>query len=233
MEILYLEDQYLKEFEAEVEEANGKYIILNKTAFYPQSGGQSYDLGTIKHEDKEYKVIYTGKFSGKISHEVDKEGLKPGDKVKCKIDWERRYKLMRMHTAAHIVSAVFHKEAGALITGNKLEPEKSRIDFNIENFDREKIDDYIKKSNDLIQQDIPIKVYTLTREEAEKDPAMFKLAKGLPKEIKEIRVVDIENIDRQADGGTHVKSTKEVGKIVFLKAENKGKANRRVYYKLE
>ncbi len=229
-----MDDCYLKEFEAEVKQVkDDKFIVLDKTAFYPNGGGQPWDTGKMVVGSDEYNVVFTGKFSGEISHEVDKPGLKVGDKVKCTIDWDRRHKLMRMHTAAHIVSAVFHKEAGALITGGNLDLEKSRADFNIENFDREKIDDYFRISNEIVDKDIPIKIYSLSREEAEKDPAMFKLAKGLPEAIKTIRVVDIEGYDRQADGGTHVKSTIEVGKIKFLKAENKGKANRRVYYCLE
>jgi len=233
-EALYMDDCYLKEFEAEVKQVkDDKFIVLDKTAFYPNGGGQPWDTGKMVVGSDEYNVVFTGKFSGEISHEVDKPGLKVGDKVKCTIDWDRRHKLMRMHTAAHIVSAVFHKEAGALITGGNLDLEKSRADFNIENFDREKIDDYFRISNEIVDKDIPIKIYSLSREEAEKDPAMFKLAKGLPEAIKTIRVVDIEGYDRQADGGTHVKSTIEVGKIKFLKAENKGKANRRVYYCLE
>jgi len=138
-----------------------------------------------------------------------------------------------VHTASHILSGVFHKEAGALITGNQLDLEKSRIDFSLENFDREKIDEFINKSNEIIQEDLPIKIYTISRTDAEKEEGLAKLAKGLPEGIQNIRIVDIEGFDRQPDGGTHVKSTKEVGKIVFLKAENKGKSNRRVYFKLE
>jgi misacylated tRNA(Ala) deacylase len=140
---------------------------------------------------------------------------------------------MRMHTSAHILSAVFHQEAGALITGNQLNLDKSRIDFSLENFDREKINEYIKKANEVVEQDLPIKVYTMPKAKALTDPTMFKLAKGVPQGIENIRIVEIEGFDRQADGGTHLNSTKEVGKIVFLKAENKGKNNRRVYYTLE
>ena len=233
---LYMDDCYLREFEAEVISVkDGKYIVLDKTAFYPASGGQLNDTGVfIRLSDKkEFGVVFAGKFSGEISHEVSEEGLQPGDKIKGIIDWDRRYKLMRMHTAAHIVSGVFHKEAGALITGNQLDLEKTRIDFSLENFDREKINEYFSKSNELVNKDLPIKIYTMPRAEAEKDSAMFKLAKELPSSIKEIRVVEIIGFDRQADGGTHVKSLKEIGRIEFLKAENKGKDNRRVYFTLK
>lgn len=233
---LYLDDCYLKEFEAEVISVkDGKYVVLNQTAFYPNSGGQLHDTGIFIRlsDSKEFKVVFAGKFSGEISHEVSEEGLQQEDKIKGTIDWNRRYKLMRMHTAAHIVSGVFHKEAGALITGNQLDLDKTRIDFSLENFDREKINEYFTKANELVNKDLPIKIYTMPREEAEKDEAMFKLAKELPSSIKDIRVVEIVGFDRQADGGTHVKSLKEVGEIEFIKAENKGKANRRVYFALK
>ena len=230
---LYMDDCYLKEFEAGVKfVSNGKYIILDQTAFYPQSGGQPYDTGIIKKDGKQYMVVYVGKFNGKISHEVGEHGLKQGDKVQCCINWERRYKLMRMHTAAHILSAIFHKEAGAMITGNQLGLEKSRIDFSLGEFDRKKIIDYIKQANEIVEEDLEIKIYSVQRAEAIANPGLSKLAKGLPEGISKIRVVEIDGFDKQADGGTHVKSTKEVGKIEFLKAENKGKANKRVYFKL-
>ncbi len=233
-EALYLKDCYMKEWEAEVKEVNeGKFVVLDQTAFYPKSGGQPNDTGVMVKDGKEFKVVFVGKFSGQISHEVDQEGLNVGDRVKCRIDWERRYKLMRHHTAAHIISAVMYKEAGALITGNQLDLEKSRIDFSLESFDREKLEEYIRKSNGIVQKDIPIKIYTISREEAEKDPSLVKLAKGLPPGIREIRIVEIEDFDRQPDGGTHVRSTKEVGEIRFADAINKGKNNRRLYFTLQ
>jgi len=235
-EALYLKDCYLKEWEAEVKEVNeGKFIVLDRTAFYPRGGGQPNDTGVMVRvsDGKEFRVVFAGKFSGKISHEVDQEGLQVGDKVNCKLDWERRHKLMRQHTASHILSAIMFKEAGALITGNQLDMEKSRIDFNLENFDREKLMEYIRMSNEIVRKDLPIKIYSVPREEAEKDPSMVKLAKGLPPIIKEIRIVEIVGFDRQPDGGTHVKSTKEVGELKFVDASNKGKNNRRVYFILQ
>ncbi|RMF05614.1 alanyl-tRNA editing protein [Candidatus Woesearchaeota archaeon] len=232
---LYMKDSYLKEFEAEVVSVSqDKYVVLDRTAFYPNGGGQPYDTGRLIRDDgEEFKVVYVGKFDGRISHEVDRPGLKEGDKVKGVIDWERRYELMRYHTAAHILSGVFHKECGAKITGNQLDIGKGRIDFNLEEFDRERIMEYFEKANRIVEEDRPVLVSFMSRDDALKDPDLFKLAGVLPPAVKELRIVEIKDFDRQADGGTHVRSTKEVGKIVFVKAENKGKKNRRVYFKLE
>jgi misacylated tRNA(Ala) deacylase len=228
---LYLDDAYLKEFEAVVNIVkDGKYVVLDKTAFYPIGGGQPYDTGKIFKDDMEFNVVYVGKFDGKISHEVDKLGLKEGDNVKCMIDWGRRYKLMRMHSAAHVLAGVFSNEYKAMITGGNLDLEKSRFDFNLETMDREKVEQAFAKANEIIKKDFKIEVYSLDRKEAMKDESLFKLAAGFKHDFKEIRIVDIKNFDRQADGGTHVQSLKEIGKIELVKMENKGKGRKRVYF---
>ena len=228
---LYMDDCYLKEFEAVVESVkDGKYVVLDQTAFYPLSGGVSYDTGVFIRNSEEFPVVYVGKFDGKISHEASKPGLKVGDKVIGKINWERRYKLMRLHTTAHLLASIFHNKGKALITGGQIEPEKSRMDFSLENFDRQIIDEYCSIANGLIQKGMPIKTYYMKREEALKIPDMVKLANKMPPEVETLRIVQIEGIDTQADGGCHVKSLKEIGKIEILNVENKGKSNRRVYF---
>jgi len=230
---IYLSDSYIKEFDAVVTEMkDGKFIVLDKAGFYPQSGGQASDTGTIIRGPDTFKMVFCGKFDGKISHEVDKPGLNVGDKVHCILDWDRRYKLMRSHTAAHIICEVINRETGALITGNQLNVDQSRIDFSLENYDTSKLQDYIAKANDVVNQDLPIKVEFVTRDEIINRPNITKLAKGLPESIKDVRLLYIGDFDVQADGGTHVKSTKEVGKIELVKTENKGKNNRRLYFKL-
>ncbi len=228
-----MDDSYIKEFEAEViSVTDDKYVVLDKTAFYPNGGGQPYDTGKILKDDEEFEVVYVGKFNNKISHEVDKPGLKPGDKIKGIINWERRYKLMRSHTAAHIISAVMHDMFNAKITGNQLSTEKIRIDFSLEDFDREKIMMAINKANEIIKSDLPVSISYMAREEALKDPSMVKLANAMPPAVSTLRIISIGDFDKQADGGTHVHSTKEVGMIELIKAENKGKNNRRVYLRL-
>ena len=229
-----MDDPYLKEFEAVVESVrDNKFVILDKTAFYPAGGGQPHDTGMLICGSDEYLVVYTGKFSGQISHEVAKNGLNVGDKVIGKINWDRRYRFMRMHTAAHLVSSIFHNKLGALITGNQIDEDKTRIDFSMDNFYREKILEYIQTANDIIKQDLQVKTYYLPREEAMKIPGVVKLAGALPPDVSTLRIVEIPGVDIQADGGTHVKSLAEIGTIEFVKAENKGKDNRRVYYTLK
>ncbi len=231
---LYMTDSYLKEFEAIVESIKDeKYVILDKTAFYPQGGGQPFDTGAILTNSQEYPVVYCGKFEGKISHEVAKPGLKAGDKVKGRIDWDRRYRLMRMHTAAHIIDAVLYNEAKALCTGNQLGTDKSRIDFSLDVLDRDKIQQYIDMANEWVHKAVDVKIYFLPREEALKIPGVVKLAAVMPPEVKELRIVEIPGIDLQADGGTQVNNTSEIGMISLVSVENKGKNNRRMYYTLD
>ena len=229
--VLYMDDGYLKEFEAEVESVkDNKYVVLDKTAFYPLGGGVAYDMGVLLRGSEEFPVVYVGKFDDKISHEVSKPGLKAGDKVIGIINWERRYKLMKLHTAAHLISGIFHNKTKALITGGNIEPEKARTDFSLENFDRQMIDDTFKLANELIQKNAHVKISYMKREDALKIPDMVKLANKMPPDVETLRIVEIEGIDRQPDGGTHVNSLNEIGKIEIIKVENKGKNNRRVYY---
>ena len=231
---LYMTDSYLKEFEATVESVkDDKFVVLNQTAFYPNGGGQSFDTGAMICNGEEYPVVFVGKFSGQISHEVSKPGLKAGDKVACKLDWDRRYRHMRMHTAAHIIDAILYNEAGALCTGNQLGLDKSRIDFSLDVLDRDKIQKYVDMSNEWVKKAIDVKIYTLPREEALKIPGVVKLASVMPPEVSELRIVEIPGIDLQADGGTQVKNTSEIGNISLVSVENKGKNNRRMYFTVD
>ena len=230
---LYLEDSYLKECDSVVVSIkDGKYVVLDQTIFYPKGGGQPWDTGKITKANEVYTVVYVGKFSGEISHEVDHTGLKEGDKVHCLLDWERRYRLMRSHTAAHVFASLLCTGAGVLVTGNQLEEDKIRFDFSLEKFDRGTLEEYIEKANELFKKDIPVKWYELPRDEALRIPGLIKMAEAFPPNIPSLRVVEIVGVDKQADGGTHVRNLKEVGQIKLLKTENKGKSNRRVYFTL-
>ena len=241
---LYLQDSYLRECEATVQSVSGKEVVLDRTIFYPRGGGQpadtgkiiigaSADAGGVAGGANEFRVVNVMKKEGGIVHELDRDaGFGAGGKVKCVLDWERRYKLMRMHTAAHVLSAVMHRELNILITGNQLEEDKTRFDFPLENFDRPMFEAMVGKANEALASGVELRIYDLPRDEAMKIPGVVKLAGALPPSITILRMVEIPGIDLQADGGTHVKSLKEVGKIEIMKLENKGKENRRIYFTL-
>jgi misacylated tRNA(Ala) deacylase len=231
----HLEDSYETEFDAVVQAVReGKGVVLNHTYFYPVSGGQPTDTGTLtrKGDEQAFTVSNVKKSEGVIVHEVDHEGLSADDEVHCVIDWPRRHRLMRTHTAAHIVSEIIHRQTGAMITGNQLELDKVRIDFSLEQFDPAAFAKYIEEANGIIARALPVTTAILPREDAMRLPTISKLATGLPEHIREVRVVTIEGFDQQGCGGTHVKNTSEIGKLEFLKAENKGQKNRRVYFRL-
>ncbi len=233
-EALYMEDSYLKKWDANVVGVKeGKYILLDKTAFYPKGGGQPWDEGYIVKNGNKFKVVYVGKFSGQISHEVDKPGLKEGDQVSCEIDWDRRYTYMRYHTASHLISNILFRKANAKITGNQIGLDKTRMDFSMKDYSPEKLREFIKEANKIIQQNLPITIDYMSREEVMAKPELARLAMGLPEKIKEYRIVRIGDIDEQVDGGTHIKSLKEIGEIEVTKTVNKGKDNRRIYFILK
>jgi misacylated tRNA(Ala) deacylase len=233
-EALYMKDSYLKNWNAKVVSVkDDKYIVLDKTAFYPKGGGQPWDEGYIIKDGEKFKVVYVGKFSGEISHEVEKPGLKEGDLVTCEIDWERRYTYMRYHTACHLVSNLLFRRANAKITGNQIELDKARMDFSMEDYSPEKLHIYVNEANEIIQKNLPVTIGYLSREEVLQKPELARLAIGLPKNIKEFRIIKIGDIDEQVDGGTHVKSLNEIGEIEILKTVNKGKNNRRLYFILK
>ncbi len=165
-ELLYLRDSYAREFDAMVTAVNGKEVILDRTYFYPSGGGQPFDTGTISTGGAFYSVVNVHKGEHGVVHELDHDDPKVGDVVHGAIDWERRYKLMRFHTAIHVLVGVICNETGALITGNQIDVDKSRIDFNLEIFDREKMQEHFEKANAIIQQDLPVTVTFTTREEA-------------------------------------------------------------------
>lgn len=230
---LYMGDSYLKNWTAKVVSVkDDKYIILDKTAFYPKGGGQPYDMGFIVKNDQKFKIVYVGKFSGEISHEVDKSGLNEGDEVSCEIDWERRYTFMRYHTACHLISNVLYARTDAKITGNQIELDKSRMDFSMTDYSPEKLHAFVDEANSIIEKNLPVTVDYMSKDSVLQKPALARLAMGLPKDIKEFRIVRIGDIDEQVDGGTHIKNLEEIGKIEIIKTVNKGKNNRRMYFVL-
>jgi len=232
-ELLCLNDSYMKEFSAKITAIEGKSIVLDKTAFYPQGGGQPSDVGKILFNGKEHKVISVKKAGANVLHELDSiDGLHVGAVVHGVIDWHCRYKLMRFHTSAHILAAVIFRETGKLITGNQLDETYSRMDFDVENYSQEFLKGLEEKTNAEIAKNHEIAISYMPREEALKVPELVRLKDIMPPAISVWRIVKIGDLDIQADGGTHVKNTSEIGKIHITKTENKGKSNRRVYWEL-
>jgi len=231
---LYLEDSYLKECEARVLKViDGRKVVLDQTIFYPGGGGQPHDTGKLVRGNDTFNVTFVTKVGSEIIHEVDRDGLQIEDRVRCIINWDRRYRLMRSHTAAHVFASLVCNETGALVTGNQIEEDKVRFDFSLERLDREMIVKCIEKANDLFRKDIEVRWYELPREEALKIPGVVKMARAFPPDIPMLRIVEVVGVDIQADGGTHVRNLREVGQIRLLKFESKGRMNKRVYFAIE
>jgi Ser-tRNA(Ala) deacylase AlaX len=231
---LYMDDAYLQKWDAKIVSVkDDKYIVLDRSAFYPKGGGQPWDEGTIKRNKDIFKVVYVGKFSGDISHEVNVPGLKVGDPVSCQIDWERRYTYMRYHTASHLLSNILYRQANAKITGNQIELDKTRMDFSMENYSPEKLRDFVDEANQIINRNLPVTIDYMSKEQVMGRPELARLVIGLPKNLKRFRIVKIGDIDEQVDGGTHVNNLSEIGVIQLTKTVNKGAKNRRMYFILQ
>jgi misacylated tRNA(Ala) deacylase len=156
-----------------------------------------------------------------------------GQRVHGVIDWDKRYKIMRMHTSAHILSAVVNGETGALITGNQIGPDESRVDFNLEDFNKDKMTYFVERVNEAAERGLEVKTFFMKREEALANPGFVKLANAMPPSLDVLRIVQIGDVDTQADGGVHVGNTKEIGKVTGTRTENKGKSNRRMYFTVQ
>ncbi len=227
---LFWEDMYMREFDAEVELVDGNRVVLDQTAFNPRGGGLVSDTGRLNG----MKVIEAVKEGDNVYHMLEAPAeLRVGDRAHGVLDWDRRYRIMRMHTSAHILSAVVNGETGALITGNQISPDESRVDFNLENFDKEKMSHYMDGVNEAVGRGLEVKTFFMKREEALANPGFVKLANAMPPSVDVLRIVQIGDVDTQADGGVHVLNTREIGRVVGLKTENKGKSNRRLYFTVE
>ncbi len=230
---LYWHDSYQKKCQSKVVSlASEKLVVMDQTVFYPQGGGQPTDTGVLRRGNEEFKVVFTKKVGPDIALEVDKLGLKEGDSVETELDWSRRYKLMRMHTSAHILAKVIFDETGSLITGNQLGENESRMDFNVIEFNAGIAQGYRDRANKVIRENLEVTASIMPFAEAMKKPELFRLKDVLPKTIPELRVVSIGTFDVQADGGTHVRLTGEIGALSLVRIENKGKENRRIYWSL-
>src|SRR4030065_1058966 len=222
---LYLHDSYRKTFEAKIQNVNGNEITLDQTIFHPSTGGVANDTGDLLRQGVKRRVLRVeiNRETREITHVLeDASRLKVGDVVKGEVNWERRHKLMRLHTAAHLIAAIMYRDYNALITGGQVDVEQAKLDFNLPKTDREIFEDAVAKANGEVQKAIELKIYFLDRNEALKKAGVVKLAERMPPEVKELRIVEIPGIDLQADGGPHVNNNREGGEVSLLKVEKKG-----------
>ena len=233
-ELLFHSESYVKEFQAIVTGVFDGGVVLDRTAFYTGGGGQPSDSGTLTDGDREYRVTGVKRSDGKLVHQIAGDLPAAGATVNGLIDWDRRYLLMRTHTALHILCGVVWRDYGALVTGGDMKPGEGRMDFEFENFSAEFVDELEIKVNAEVAADRDIHVNNLTRVEADQVPDLIRTKINLlPPNIQKIRTIDIHGLDLQADGGTHVANTREVGVIKVVGHESKGRINKRIRIALE
>ncbi len=235
---LYLEDQTLQTFDAVVTDVDtdANRVLLDQTAFYATGGGQPHDVGTLTSGHTTWNVSDVRKSGTDIWHTLEAaDGALPaaGDSVGGEVEWERRFKLMRTHSAMHVLGGVIWNEYRSLATGNNMEPLKARIDYEFDPLPEGFAERVQELVNAEIAADRPITVEFLPRETAVEDEELIRTKVNMiPDTVSEIRVVDIVGLDKQADGGTHVRSTGAIGTFTITKTESKGKGNKRIRFEL-
>ena len=233
-ELLYLTDAYLQTFDAEVTGQVDGGVVLDRTAFYPGGGGQPSDVGTLSAGDQSWTVTGMKRVEGELVHLLEGEPPAVGTAVTGQLEWERRYRLMRTHTAMHVLCGVIWRDYGASVTGGNMEPLKGRMDFEFERMQQELVAEIETAVNHEVAAARPLQAQILPREEAFQIPDLIRTKINLlPEGITEVRTVEIVGLDLQADGGTHVANTREVGRIRVVDYKSKGKINKRIYVELE
>lgn len=236
--LLYQTDSYLKNNQAIVTQIipEEKAIILDQTVFYPGGGGQPSDSGHLLWKDKRLDIQKVKKSGEDVLFYLTAESEIPpiGEVIECQIDWERRYQLMRTHSAMHVLCGVIFRDYGATVTGGDMDPLKGRMDFEFETMHKDLVVSIEEAVNREVEKSLPIRTAILPREEAFKIPDLIRTKINLlPEGIQYVRVVEIVGLDLQADGGTHVQNTSEIGKIRVVDYKSKGKINKRIYIELD
>ena len=232
--LLYLDDSYLKEFQARVTELAEDGVVLDQTAFYAGGGGQPSDTGLLVDQDRQYPVTRLARPGGEVVHRIQGQLPQVGANVTGLIDWDRRYFLMRTHTALHILCGVVWRDYGAKVTGGDMRPGEARMDFELEQMSAQFAEEIEEKINAEVLAARDVIVGNLTRDDANADPDLIRTKVNLlPSSIRQVRTVDLKGLDLQADGGTHVANTQEVGAIRVVGHESKGRINKRLRIALE
>jgi len=237
-ELLYQKNSYVQEFKASVLaiDVENHAILLNQTAFYPGGGGQPHDTGWIIHDQLTIDVQLVKKTGVEVWHFLNPDFHlpRPGSTVNGKINWERRLQLMRTHSAMHVLCGVVFRDYGALVTGGNMDPLEGRMDFEFETLTKDLVQIIEDTVNAEIQKNHPVRIQILPRDEAFQIPDLIRTKINLlPEGIQEIRTIEIVGLDLQADGGTHVNATKEIGKAHIIDYKSKGKINKRIYLRLD
>jgi len=228
-DLLFHHDSYIREFEAKVTGVTEDGVILDRTGFYIGGGGQPHDTGALISEGQASQVIKVGRSEGQIVHAIEGPRPSQGAAVTGRIDWERRFTLMRTHTALHILCGVIWRDYGAKVTGGNMTPGEARMDFELESMSAEFAEEIAERINAEVAAARDVLVNQLTRQQAEMEPDLIRTKINLlPANIEEIRTIDIKGLDMQADGGTHVANTREVGGIKVVGHESKGRINKRL-----
>ncbi len=231
---LYMNDSYISGFDAKVREIRGQEIMLDSTAFYPGGGGQPPDRGELQAGTTTFSVVEVRKEGEEILHKVVEPIRSPLTQMHGQLDWDTRYAHMRHHTALHILSGVVYHQYGSLVTGGQIYSDRARLDFDLEDLNPERLAKIELVANQVVRDARPIQVRFFSRDDALNIETLLRTKINLiPPHVEQIRVVDIEGFDAQADGGTHVRNTNEVGGIRITKSQNKGKLNRRIEIALE
>lgn len=232
--LLYLNDAYQGEFEATVLDCRSGEVLLDRTAFYPGGGGQPCDLGLLQSDGSSWPVKSVRKDGDAVWHTLEGAGPAVGERVRGVLNWERRYQLMRTHTAMHILCGVIWRDYGASVTGGNMEPLRGRMDFEFERMRQELVREIEDRINAEVKAARPVRVAILPRAEAFQIPDLIRTKINLlPESIAEVRVVEIVGLDLQADGGTHVANTSEVGPLRILEYKSKGAINKRIVVGLQ
>lgn len=226
-------DAYLRSCEAVVVAASEEGVVFDRTVFHARGGGQPGDTGVLRWGEGEARVLDTVRRHGEVLHVLGGAAPPVGTRVRAEIDWDRRYALMRTHTALHVLSAIVFREHGAKVTGGNMEPGVARMDFELEAISRDFGREVEARLNAALAEDRPVRVSFVPRAEALADPDLIRTKVNLiPEHVDPIRVIDIEGLDRQADGGTHVRSTGEVGAVRVTGTESKGRGFKRMRIEL-